>query len=153
MTTAKHAYSSVVTTVALGACLVTGCTQRLTGPGSFTRLDTRAPPPNAGTGLAYVPEFTVAATSSTVAIEASFWGFACGDRLDPQFSHPDDTLTFRLRFDVQVKDPTCALHEVVTDYVAIFDAVPVGRYAVRVEHVIERADTALTWDAGTVDVR
>ena len=127
-----------------------GCLGELLGisvPGTFTVIGNPNLPPN------YEPTFTVQGGIGTADLTGNFLMPGCGFRLAPEFFQTDDQLTFRLNFVATTDNPVCPAVVRIADYEAGFQAVPVGRYDIRVIYDIERADGVLRFEAGNVTVR
>ena len=121
--------------------------------GTFEITDRHYPPEGAQPGLEYEPSFGVNGGDGTVALEGSFWGDGCGDRMEPEFFHNGSELVFRLIFLEEIANPVCLAWVVVSDYTAEFQAVPPGTYELRVIHDHRRADAVRRFDVGEVTVR
>ncbi len=133
--------------VSCGKFRLSGGASRISVPGTFTVIGNPNLPPN------YEPTFTVQGGIGTADLTGNFLMPGCGFRLAPEFFRTDDQLTFRLNFVATTDNPTCPTVIRIADYEAGFQAVPTGRYDIRVIYDIERADEVLRFDAGNVTVR
>ena len=141
--------------VMISAALVVACsvTEPVPGPGTFTIDGLVVPPPAALPGTAYEPVFRVTGQAGAAVIEGSFWGSACGDRVDPEFLVAAGTALLRLSFVVLVESPQCLQQIVITEYTAVFTDLEPGSYRVAVEYDLQRAGTVRRFSAGNVELR
>ncbi len=121
--------------------------------GTFEVLGQRGPPEGSQPGVDYNPAFTTSGAVGTATLAGSFWGYGCGDRLEPAFFRNGSELIFRLKFVEEVADPLCLQYIVVSDYTATFDAVPAGVYELHAIHDYERADSVRRFQVGIVTIR
>ncbi len=121
--------------------------------GTFEVLRQRNPSEGSQPGVDYNPAFTTSGAEGTATLTGSFWGYGCGDRLEPAFFRDGSELIFRLEFVEEVADPICLQSIVVSDYTATFDAVPAGHYALYAVHDYERADSVRRFEVGNVTIR
>ena len=121
--------------------------------GTFEVLGQRGPPEGSQPGVDYNPAFTTSVATGTATLAGSFWGYGCGDRLEPAFFRNGSELIFRLKFVEEVANPLCLQSVVVSDYTATFDPVLAGVYELHAIHDYERADSVRHFEAGTVTIR
>ena len=121
--------------------------------GTFEVLGQRNPPEGSQPGVDYNPAFTTSGAEGTATLNGSFWGYGCGDRLEPAFFRDGSELIFRLEFVEEVADPICLASITVSDYTATFEAVPAGDYVLYAVHDYERADSVRRFEVGSVTIR